>query len=91
MWVGDSVAVDDWDGTERRTVSGTVDLKAGESVAVRFDYASTWQANMFGSLLDIRVLEPVPEDLATAAVDAARNAEVAVVVVVFPLQTKRPR
>ena len=82
LWVGDSVFVDDWDANaERRNVAGTVELKAGETVSVRIDYASTFAKNVFGSLLDFRVLEPIPEDLVTPAVNAAKGADVAIVVV----------
>jgi beta-glucosidase len=82
LWVGDSVEVDEWDTpADRRNVAGTVDLKAGESVSVRLDYASTLAENIFGSLLDIRVLEPIPEDLIGPAVKAAKKADVAIVVV----------
>ncbi|HVT77728.1 MAG TPA: glycoside hydrolase family 3 C-terminal domain-containing protein [Acidimicrobiales bacterium] len=82
LWVGDAAFVDEWDSAgERRTIAGTVQLAAGESVTVRLDYASIFEAHMFGSLLDIRVLEPIPDDLRAPAVDAARNAEVAIVVV----------
>jgi beta-glucosidase len=82
LWVGDGVFVDEWDNPgDRRNIAGTVDLRAGQSVSVRLDYASTFGENVFGSLLDIRVLEPIPDDLVGPAVEAARNAEVAVVVV----------
>ncbi len=83
MWVGDSGFIDDWSPgiDDRRTVSSTVDLKAGESVEIRVDYASTMAENVFGSLLDLRVLEPVPEDLIGPAVKAAKKADVAIVVV----------
>jgi beta-glucosidase len=82
LWVGDAVFVDEWDTPgDRRTISGTADLSAGESVSVRLDYASIFEEHMFGSLLDFRVLEPVPEDLLTPAVNAARDADVAIVVV----------
>ncbi len=56
-------------------------LTAGESVEVRLDYASTLAENVFGSLLDFRLLEPVPEDLLGPAVKAAKKADVAIVVV----------
>ncbi|MEY2472418.1 MAG: beta-glucosidase [Actinomycetota bacterium] len=82
LWVGDGVFIDEWDNPgDRRNIAGTVDLRAGESVSVRLDYASTFGENVFGSLLDIRVLEPIPDDLVGPAVEAARNAEVAIVVV----------
>jgi beta-glucosidase len=82
LWVGDAVFVDEWDSAgERRTISGTADLRAGEPVSVGIDYASTFAENIFGSQLDVRVLEPIPEDLITPAVNAARDAEVAIVVV----------
>ena len=58
-------------GRRRRsshTSRARVDLKAGESVSVRLDYASTLAENIFGSLLDFRVLEPIPEDLIAPAV-----------------------
>ncbi len=78
LWVGDTVAVDAWDATEgRRTVGGTVALQAGEEVAVRMEWGP---AN--GDLgFDLRVLEPLPADLADRAVAAAGAADVAVVVV----------
>jgi beta-glucosidase len=82
LWVGDAVFVDEWDTpADRRNVAGTVDLKAGESVSVRIDYASTLAENIFGSLLDMRVLEPIPDDLIGPAVKAAKKADVAIVVV----------
>lgn len=82
LWLGDSVFVDNWGATDgAQTTSGSVELAAGESVSLKLDYASTMAANVFGSLLDIRVLEPVPEDLITPAVAAASGADVAIVVV----------
>jgi beta-glucosidase len=83
LFVGDNDVIDDYSPGEddRRTISSTVDLKAGEQVIVALDYASILAPNMFGSLLDVRVLEPIPDDLVTGAVNAARDAEVAIVVV----------
>lgn len=83
LFVGDRGAIDDYipGVDERRTVASTVDLHAGEQVAVALDYASTVAEDAFGSLLDVRVLEPIPEDLQGPAVEAARNAELAIVVV----------
>lgn len=81
LWAGD-VFVDDWSADDgRRTTSATVDLKAGESLVVKLEYSSTLAENIFGSLLDVRVLEPIPEDLITPAVEAAKNADVAIVVI----------
>jgi beta-glucosidase len=78
LWVGDSVAVDSWDAAEgRRTVGGSLVLEAGVPVEVRVEWA---MAN--GDVgLDLRVLEPLPDDLADRAVAAAAAADVAVVVV----------
>ena len=38
-------------------------------MSVSLDYASINEPHMFGSLLDFRVLEPVPDDLLTPAVE----------------------
>jgi beta-glucosidase len=78
LWVGDAVAVDSWDASDgRRTVGGTITLAAGETVPLRFEWAT---AN--GDLgLDLRVLEPWPGDVQDRAVAAAADADVAVVVV----------
>jgi len=82
LWIGDSVFVDDWSADDgRRNTTGTVKLKAGESVSVRLDYASTLAENVFGSLLDVRLLQPIPDDLVGPAVAAAKKADVAIVVV----------
>ena len=78
LWVGDAVAVDAWDATEgRRTVGGTVDLDVGQSVDVRLE----WAVANDDLGLDLRVLEPLPDDLSDRAVAAAAAADVAVVVV----------
>ncbi len=83
LFVGDNDVIDDYSPgiDDRRTISSTVDLKAGEQVTVGLDYSSILAENMFGSLLDVRVLEPIPDDLVADAVEAARDAEVAIVVV----------
>jgi beta-glucosidase len=82
MWIGDACHVDAWsDGADRRNVAGTVELTAGEQVSVRLDYAPTAAEHIFGSLLDVRLTEPVPDDLVTPAVALARDADVAIVVV----------
>ncbi|HUR77574.1 MAG TPA: glycoside hydrolase family 3 C-terminal domain-containing protein [Acidimicrobiales bacterium] len=82
LWVGDN-AVEEWEpgADNRRTVSAAVDLRAGEQVTVRIDYASMFADDAFGSLLDVRVRQPVPEDLITPAVATARDADVVIVVV----------
>jgi beta-glucosidase len=77
LFVGD-VAVDGWSADEgRRTVSAAVTLAAGESVELRIEFAVV--GNDQG--LDLRVAEPLPDDLADRAVAAAAAADVAVVVV----------
>jgi beta-glucosidase len=82
MWIGDACHVDAWsDGADRRNVAGTVELMAGEQVSVRLDYAPTAAEHLFGSLLDVRLTEPIPDDLVTPAVGLARDADVAIVVV----------
>jgi beta-glucosidase len=79
LWVGDAVAADGWDESEgRRTVGGTADLTSGEAVAVRLEWTSGAHDDLG---LDLRVLEPLPDDLAERAVAAAAGADVAVVVV----------
>lgn len=83
LFVGDN-AVDEYAPatSERRTLASTVELRAGEQVSVALDFAGLLSDdNDFGSLLDVRVLEPIPDDLITPAVAAARGAEVAIVVV----------
>ncbi len=80
LWLGDELAADSWDeGGSRRTVSGLVSLEAGEHVDLRVEFAGADPAQPFG--LDLRVVEPIPEDLADRAVAAAAAADVAVVVV----------
>jgi beta-glucosidase len=75
--VGDTTAAS-WDAAEgRRTVGLSVTLAAGEAVPLRLEWAVD-----HGDLgLDLRVLEPLPADLADRAVAAAAAADVAVVVV----------
>ena len=81
MWVGDAFA-DEWTTTERRTIAASVMLTAGEAVSFKMDYASTGDVGGgFGSMLDLRVNEPIPDDLITPAVHAAKEADVAIVVV----------
>jgi len=81
LWVGDGLSVDGWAAGEgRRTVGGSIDLHAGETVPIRLE----WQAagSDSGDLgYDFRVLQPVPVDLADRAVALAASADVAVVVV----------
>lgn len=78
LWVGDGVAADGWSADEgRRTLAGSVSLAAGESVEVRLEYAAVAD----DLTLDLRVLEPLPDDLADRAVRAAAAADVAIVVV----------
>ena len=78
LWVGDGVAVDGWAADEgRRTLAGSVRLEEGEAVEVRLEYAAVDN----DLTLDLRVLEPLPDDLAERAVRAAAAADVAVVVV----------
>ena len=78
LWVGDGVALDGWAAGEgRRTLAGSVSLAEGESVEVRLEYTAVDN----DLTLDLRVLEPLPEDLAGRAVQAAAAADVAVVVV----------
>ncbi len=78
LWVGDAIAVDGWDASDgRRTVGGTVELEEGKSAPLVLEWAT---AN--GDLgLDLRVLEPLPNDLADRAVKAAASCDVAIVVV----------
>jgi beta-glucosidase len=81
LWVGDAF-VDEWETTERRTIATAVSLEAGEQVTFKLDYSSTGDVGGgFGSMLDLRVNEPVPDDLITPAVNAAKDADVAIVVV----------
>ena len=81
MWVGDAF-VDEWETTDRRTVAASVALDAGEHVTFKLDYSSTGDVGGgFGSMLDLRVSEPVPDDLISPAVSAAKEADVAIVVV----------
>ena len=77
--VGETTA-DSWDADAgRRTVSVSVDLDAGASVALSVAFAGPASDQHFG--LDFRVLEPIPADLADRAVAAAAAADVAIVVV----------
>ena len=81
MWVGDAF-VDAWANNERSTIATSVDLVAGEEVSFKLDYSSTGDVGGgFGSMLDLRVNEPIPDDLITPAVQAAKEADVAIVVV----------
>ena len=78
LWVGEAVAVDGWAAGEgRRTLAGSVTLAAGQTVDVRLEYTAVEN----DLTLDLRVLEPLPDDLADRAVAAAAAADVAVVVV----------
>lgn len=78
LWVGDEIAADGWAADDgRRTLSGRVGLAEGEAVEVRLEYAAVEN----DLTLDLRVLEPLPDDLADRAVRAAAGADVAVVVV----------
>jgi beta-glucosidase len=78
LWVGDGVAIDGWAADEgRRTVAGSVHLDEGEAVELRLEFTTV--GDDLG--LDVRVLEPLPDDLADRAVRAAADADVAIVVV----------
>ena len=78
LWVGDEMAADGWAADEgRRTLSGRVELAEGQAVELRLEYAAVEN----DLTLDLRILEPLPDDLVDRAVRAAAGADVAVVVV----------
>ena len=78
LWVGDAATADGWAAGEgRRTLACSARLEEGEAIEVRLEYAAVEN----DLTLDLRVLEPLPDDLAERAVRAAAAADVAVVVV----------